>query len=147
MLPFALTILALFIVSAIRGDGRMTGTATILGINWLVEVGAVNLTGERFPWMLFLTVDYLSALGILGFAAGRWQAAIIGIYATQIVCHAGYGLSSEGLWAQYRYYWALTYTGWAQLAVLGGWCIYALVGGAGGRLGGLTISFASRCSC
>ncbi|WP_454280602.1 hypothetical protein [Sphingomonas sp. Marseille-Q8236] len=87
--------------------------------------------------MLFLTVDYVSALGILGITYSRWQMAIIVIYAAQACCHAAYGASDGKAWAQYEYWWALTYTGWAQLAAMGGWIIYALVGcpgGAGSRL-------------
>ena len=132
MLPFFATLLALLLVGMIRNDGRMAGTAAVLLANWLLEVAAITMTGEQFPWMLFLTVDYLCAISILGIAYTRWQLTIVGIYAVQACCHAAYGASDGGAWAQYQYWWALTYTGWAQLASMGGWIIYALVGGPGG---------------
>lgn len=138
MLPFFATLLALLIVSLVRSDGRMAGTAAILLVNWSLEVASIQITGEQFPWMIFLTVDYLSALAILGIANNRWQAAVIAIYAAQLICHAAYALSPQGAWAQHRYWWSLTYTGWAQLVILGGWIIYALAGGRLGALRGLS---------
>lgn len=132
MLPFFVVLLALLLVGMIRSDGRMAGTAAVLLINWLIEVGMITLTGEQFPWMLFLTVDYLCAITIAAMASTRWQLAIVIIYAAQACCHAAYGASDGGLRAQYDYWWALTYSGWAQLASMGGWIIYALVGGPGG---------------
>lgn len=137
MLPFFAALLALLIVAMVRSEGRMAGTAAILLANWVIEVAVIQLTGEQFPWMLFLTVDYLSALGILAMSYTRWQLAVISIYALQVICHAGYGLSDQGAWASYHYWWALTYTGWGQLVAMGGWIAYALVGGpdgAGSRL-------------
>ncbi|WP_454280603.1 hypothetical protein [Sphingomonas sp. Marseille-Q8236] len=49
MLPFFATLLALLLVGMIRNDGRMAGTAGILLVNWLIEVGMITLTGEQFP--------------------------------------------------------------------------------------------------
>lgn len=128
MMPFLATMLGLLIAGLWRGKAREVGTVAILLVNWLSQVGAIRLTGEQFPWLLFIVTDYLSALAIFAVAARRWGSAIIAIYIVQILCHFAFGRSAQGRIEEYTYYWALTYTGWGQLLVVGGWLGHGIVG-------------------
>lgn len=144
MLPFLATMLALLIVALRRGKGRVVAIIAILLGNWLTQVGMVRATGEQFPWLFFIVTDYLSALLIYTAGGKRWGLAIISIYAIQIICHAAYGLSQSGYFEDYCYYWALTYTGWGQLLVVGGWLGYDVVRRGVGVSGGASPDHASN---
>lgn len=121
MLPFLAAMLALLIVALWRGKGRAAATTGILLANWLLQVAMIRATGEQFPWLFFIVTDYVAALVVYGVGGRRWSMAVIAIYVVQILCHAAYGLSSRSALVEWRYYWALTYTGWGQLLVVGGW--------------------------
>lgn len=133
MLPYLATMLALLIVTLCRGKARASGVVTVLMVNWLLQVAMIKATDEQFPWMFFLVVDYISALSVYGISNRRWGWGVIVLYVAQIVCHAAYGIAeyrhgTNLQAAQYHYWWALTYTGWAQLAMVGGWMVHDIVG-------------------
>jgi len=121
MIPFLASMLALLIVALWRGKGRAVAVIAVLLGNWLTQVAMIRVTGEQFPWLFFIVTDYLSALLIYATGARRWGLAVIFLYSLQIVCHGAYGLTQGGYLTDYCYYWALTYTGWGQLLVVGGW--------------------------
>lgn len=126
MLSFLAALLALLIFALWKRQ-EAAGTAVVLLVNWALLSVVVWATGERFPWPMFTVVDYLSGLAIFALYTSKWQKAIIAIYAAQCVCHAAFGYSSQSRAAQDTYWWTLTLTGWAQLAVLGGWMVAGLV--------------------
>ncbi len=128
MLPFLATMLALLIVALWRGKGRATATIGILLGNWLLQVAMIRATGEQFPWLFFIVTDYLAALVVYAVGGRRWSMAVIAVYVVQILCHAGFGMSSQSALVEWRYYWALTYTGWGQLLVVGGWLVHDVGG-------------------
>lgn len=121
MLPFLASMLGLLIVAIMRGRGRAAGVVVVLLVNWLLQVAVIQATGEQFPWLIFIVTDYLAALVLYAVGGRRWSMAVIAIYVVQILCHAGFGLSPKTALVEWRYYWALTYTGWGQLLVVGGW--------------------------
>lgn len=128
MLAFLATMLGLLIVSIWLDRWSVAGTLAVLLTNWCVQVAVIEVTGEQFPWLIFVVVDYLSAIAIIAFWSTRWQLGAAAIYALQIVCHAAFVLSSRSDPARLHYWWALTLTGWAQLAIAGGWLIHGMVG-------------------
>lgn len=134
MLPFLIVMLGLLIFGLAADLRWLSGTALVLLGNWIAEVAMVQISRDQFPWLFFMVADYMSALTIICMAKTRWQYAVAAIYAVQMVCHAAFGLSKQDAWANYEYWYVLTYTGWAQLAALIGGGVYALRrrhGGAG----------------
>jgi len=132
--------LALLILGLALDIKWLSGTAVVLLGNWLSEVAMVRGSGDQFPWLFFIVADYLSAIVLICVGRNRWQIGIAVIYAAQIVCHAAFGISDQGAWAKYEYWHALTYTGWAQLAVVIGGGVYALHRRRGGANGGVSHS-------
>lgn len=145
MLSFLAALLALLILALWKRQ-EAVGTAVVLLINWALLTTLVWVIGERFPWPMFVTVDYLCGLAVFAMRTTRWQSAIIAIYAVQCICHAAFGYSSHSRQAQDNYWWTLTLTGWAQLAVLGGWMIAGLARGADRAGGSASPDFATASS-
>lgn len=126
MLPFLITMLALLILGLALDVKWLSGTALVLLGNWLAEIAMVRGSNEQFPWLFFIVADYMSALIILCMRPNRWQIMIAAVYAVQIICHAAFGFCGQTQAAKYYYWYALTYTGWAQLALVIGGGVYAL---------------------
>lgn len=84
--------------------------------------------GEYFNdfshWQFNILTDGTAAVVILRRPAGKMQAALGGTYAVQVMMHVAYG--ARELWSKpdpVAYYDMLTLVAYAQLAILGGWCI------------------------
>lgn len=118
-LPAVLSILAL--AAILRREPMIAATAGLLLANWGINTALVSITGDVSPWLVFMVVDYLAAIGLFALRETQWQSAIIAVYAAELIVHAAFGASSGGAWPQYRYWWALFYLGWAQAVITGGW--------------------------
>lgn len=121
MLPYLSAILALIIAGLLQGKQGLTGTALVLLVNFALANGFYAATGDSHAWMLYLIIDYLSAISVLIFRSERWPLLIAIIYGFQILCHGAYGLSTQDAWTKYEYWWTMFYSGYAQLIVLGAW--------------------------
>lgn len=129
-LGLALSLLA--IGSFLTGDRCVTAAALALLANWLLNTIVAWATDDPYPFGLFLGVDYLTGTFMLaGLSLVCGRIALVGIvlaltYALQCVLHAAYGLSDQGEWAQYRYWWALFYIAVGQMLIVFGWGAYEL---------------------
>ncbi len=133
-LPLVLATLAL--LGALDRDYSRAGTPLILLLNWMVCTGVSHMCGDSYPWLSFIMFDYLAALGVVILRTTHWQTTVIVLYATELLCHAAYGLSDRGAAPTYYGYYCLLYLAWAQVAVCGGWTLYDLIGSRGGAYNG-----------
>lgn len=138
MMAFVSAILGVTIVGLWRNRPTMVAVSLVLLANFGLANAFYGVTNDSHAWMLYLILDYLSALAVVAFRPSRWVTMIALIYAAQILCHGAYAISRQGPWEQYNYWWMLTYTGWAQLIVLYGWTGYELIGGIARRYRGPT---------
>lgn len=136
MLSFSIVLCVLCLATMLVRDTRLTLTAAALFLNWAVNSVLVWATNDSLCWFGFLAVDYLTALAIIGMMAvaeerpSPWQILIAGVYVGELIAHSAYGYSSQNVTVNWNYYWFLSYAAWAQLAMLGGWLTYEMVGGA-----------------
>jgi len=98
------------------GNWSLRICALVLIANFGLNESYVRMSGEYAPWVWFLFTDS-AALIILTMAfAGRVGAVLAATYATQIIMHLGYGISTTG--APYTYWQSLTAMAWLQLIIL-----------------------------
>lgn len=99
-------------------------SATVVLLNGIANEAYVRITGDYTPWAWFLTTDTLACLILTVPHNGRLRippsgtvgAVLAATYATQIIMHLSYGLSSNG--RAYTYWQSLTAMAWLQLLVL-----------------------------
>lgn len=130
MWQLGLALAALCLGAAFIRDRCVLGVAATLLANWTINTVFAWATGEPASWGFFLGVDYASGIFALvgvGLICQRFTVGSIVIaisYAAECLMHAAYGLSDQGEWAQYRYWWATYYTAIAQLMFVFGWGAY-----------------------
>jgi hypothetical protein len=128
---------ACWLVCMTAGGSYERMSASVVLANGIANETFVRMTGDATPWMWFLATDTLACLILTAPHNGRVKmpqsgtvgAVLAATYATQIVMHLGYGMSSNG--SAYTYWQSLTAMAWLQLLVL-------FVGGVShgcGRLG------------
>jgi len=128
LLAFLSALLLLITAGLLLNKRNFTATALILFIDWLAGNAWYWVTDDQYPWMILIVVDWLAALSVLAFRESRWQYWIVAIFIVQIICHVGFGLSPpNNRWIEYNYWWMLTYSGIAQLVVMGGWLTHEIV--------------------
>lgn len=129
MTPLCLALLALCtLATAMRDEAKLLG-AWVLMLNWIVNTAFCWATGADFPWLMFMTIDYLSGLTLIGLGRSRWHYSVAAIYALQMICHSAFGyVAYFGIEsAAKRPYWeALYWLAWAQVAVMFIWIGYDL---------------------
>lgn len=128
LLPSCLFAACVF--GAVLRKPRMTGTALILLLNWIINTAVCQWTGEPYPWPWFLSVDYLSGLVLL-IVAGKpslWQAIVTALFALECIAHGAFGLTRQTAWTEYYYWYALHYVAWSQFWIVTGWGICDLAG-------------------
>lgn len=126
-LPAVLAFLALA-AAVLRGRDACICAIVLLG-NWLVNTIGVTAAGRADPWLLFLAVDYATAIILFDTRMSRGRIAIVAIYGLQLVAHGSYGLSDHHGRAPYLYYWCLFYLAWVQALIMGGWVALRPVSG------------------
>jgi hypothetical protein len=124
MLPLLLAYMTLLTFASLRRNGEQVGVSLALLANWLLSTAFVRSTGEDAPWLWFLTVDYLTGIVLWLMPRSRGNSLLMASYAVELLLHAAFGWSDQGGWARYRYWWALYYAAWAQVALVGAWSIY-----------------------
>tara|TARA_Y100000815_G_scaffold202913_1_gene186567 strand:- start:447 stop:908 length:462 start_codon:yes stop_codon:yes gene_type:complete len=143
--PFVLLagILAACVAGISLGFWRRSLAAFVLLGNWAANTAVVSVTGNDHPWVVFATIDYVSALAFLmiGGIAGRLVAAT---YALQLLMHAAYVISGGGPWPDYAYWWGLYYVAWAQVAIVFGWMGIELARRAYARRGSISAAAPSH---
>lgn len=133
MWQMGLALLMLCGAAAVFRDRCIFGVSVVLLANWIANTAFVRATGDVDPWGIFLGVDYVSGVFTvagIGFISGRFtfgSAAIALSYAVECIIHAAYGLSDQGPWAQYRYWWATFDIAVGQILFVLGWGIYERV--------------------
>lgn len=113
-----------------RTEALMRCLLAVMAV-WCVGYLYGAAAGDYTHWAFNILTDGLAAVLILRHPAGKMQAALGGTYAVQVAMHIAYG--ARELWGipdPVAYYEMLTLVAYAQLAILGGWC----VGTWGGRL-------------
>lgn len=132
MWQLGLALSALCLGAAVLRDRCVFGVCAVLLANWLINTAFVFLGSDVNPWGFFLGVDYLSgvfAVAGIGLICGRFTFGSVAIglsYAVECVIHAAYGLSDQGVWAQYRYWWATFSVAVGQMLFMLGWVAYEL---------------------
>ena len=142
-IEFPIALVALCFFAAFLRDGRMSGTAATLLINWGACAAFKMATGEAYPFYAYLAIDWLSAISVLIMfgmiwpgGPTLWQFAIGLLYIGMIVSHAAVAILANQAADYYGYYF-LKYASWAQAAVVTLWGGYALAGRYGVPLGRL----------
>ena len=99
-------------------------SASVVLANGILNEAYVRIASDFTPWMWFLATDTLACLILTAPENGRIRipqsgtigAVLAATYATQIIMHLGYGLSSNG--GAYTYWQSLTAMAWLQLLIL-----------------------------
>jgi apolipoprotein N-acyltransferase len=130
MLPYLITLTVMTAASALMREWRMAFALFVLGMNWMFNSAAVYALDISDPWWIFLPADYVCALVLMLVVDKpcRWTCAIAILYGFQCIAHGGYGATTHDAWARYCYYYTLSYLGWAQLGIMGGWIGVNLLG-------------------
>ncbi|MET0364505.1 MAG: hypothetical protein ABW169_07605, partial [Sphingobium sp.] len=113
--------LALLVALSFAASRSAFPVSLVLFANWAVNTAGATLSGTQFNWAAMAAADYVSALLILVVRTNRWGLVIVVTYAVQMIAHVAFGLSSQGPWPQYRYWYVLSYTAWAQAFLLLAW--------------------------
>jgi hypothetical protein len=137
-------LLALLIVavalSCVAGDVAMRAAAVALLVNWCANTAFVKICAEVDPWIVFLVVDYTTALLLIVLYKTNITRLICLTYAAQCVVHGSYGYVTRHHatdLAKYNYWWVLYYLALAQVAIVGGTIVYQRVGDWGRAGGGV----------
>lgn len=121
--------LAASCVMAFVTRGRAFAVGVALLCNWAVLTCLATASGSQTNWLAMASVDYVSALLILMVQPNRWTATIALLYAVELIAHVAFGISSQGPWPQYRYWYVLFYASWAQA-----WLLFTWAGIDGGKV-------------
>lgn len=84
--------------------------------NFIANEAYVRLVADYTPWVWFLFTDTLALVVLTTRYAGQVGAVLAATYATQIIMHLGFGISSNG--EPYTYWQSLTAMAWLQLLIL-----------------------------
>jgi hypothetical protein len=90
--------------------------ALVLIANFIANETYVRITGQYTPWLYFLATDTIALIALTFPFSGRIGAILAATYATQLVMHLSYGISTSGV--AYTYWQALTAMAWLQLLIL-----------------------------
>lgn len=135
MWQFGLALSALCIGAALLRDRCIFGAAATLLVNWVVNTLMVQHVTSVPSWGIFITTDYLSGVFLLvglGLVCHRFTigAVVLALsYGFECVIHAAYGLSEQGAWADYRYWWSLFFVAVGQMLFVIAWGLYELARG------------------
>jgi hypothetical protein len=101
---------ALVLVIWRRGQGPMLRTIVAIALNSLIANAYTMASADTDPWWFFMFLDVLTARMI------GWT------YVAQIAMHSAYGLALYyGQPEPIKYWWMLTFVGYVQLLLVGGW--------------------------
>lgn len=118
------------LMARLSRDCRRGWVAGILLANWALCTIGVRLSGDAYPVDWFASVDWLSALLLLGGSRMIWGRAnltetlVAAIYAAELVCHGWQHCAANPAAAKYAGWFFLRDAALAQLLVLAGWWIY-----------------------
>ncbi len=137
MLSLLLAYLTLLTLAVLRRDGGQGIAAGLLFGNWLLCSAFVHWSGCDFPWVWYLTVDWLTAITLWIDRDTGWQRALIATFAVELLLHGAFAYATRDAdpsvwsrsdahlyWTQWLYWRALTTVAWAQVALVGSWIAY-----------------------
>ncbi|CAN5702245.1 hypothetical protein BH11PSE6_BH11PSE6_00040 [soil metagenome] len=123
MWPYLATLAALLALAWLSDDRMARGVMSALAGNWCVNTAIVWYTGNPVPWAAFIVTDYLTGFFLLLICpkASPFCIAVVALYVGECLAHGAFGMSRQDAWAEYSYWWTLSYAAWAQLFVMGVW--------------------------
>lgn len=124
--PLWAALAGLLLFAVVMRNKCMAWAALCLLANWIANTLLANLSGSQFNWLAMGVVDYITAIAIICSPITRWQIIVTGLYALELIAHASFAFTDEGLNAQIKYWWALHYLAWAQALTVAGWGLYDL---------------------
>lgn len=123
------------VVAVVLASVRVTGAASaaivaaLLLSNWALNVLHSHTGGDPLDPMAMAAIDWTTAVAIFPMMTrSRCAAMIVALYALQMVTHAArllvgwIGVSSPYV-ADTAYFWALSYSAWAQVFFLVMWIV------------------------
>lgn len=91
---------------------------------WMAGYGYGEVSGDFVHWQFNILTDFAAGWIIMRHPAMRLQAALGGTFFVQVAMHGAYGVRETwGIPDPVAYYDMLTIVAYAQLAILGGWCV------------------------
>jgi hypothetical protein len=132
--------LVLLTCAVVRRDGGQSISAGLLFGNWTACSLFVHFSGCDFPWIWYLTIDWLTAITLWIDKETIWQRLLIGSYGIELLVHAAFGWvtrhSDPTYWSRSDFWLYTTQTNyndvlsvieWAQTALVSGWIAYDAV--------------------
>jgi hypothetical protein len=118
-MDYGAVLVGLCVASAALRNRQLFLTAVALFLNHRALVGWYELTGEQFDWVINALADYAAGMFIV--AAGRrtvGQCLVLIGYVTALIWHLKFSMTDQGAVAQYRYWYEMSWTAWAQALVV-----------------------------
>ncbi len=131
MWQYGIASLTLVVASLTVGRTSTRLCTCIVAVNYLINESYVRLTGATDGWIVFTLTDAICAALLTLPLMGRLGAVLAVTYATQLVMHWGYAITTGA--DAYLYWQSLTAMAWLQLIVL----LYGISSDAGRVLCGL----------
>lgn len=127
MMPLLALLIGCVALAYAVGDAPARATAIVLLANWCLNTAFVAVCGDRYPWGLFVTIDYLSAFVLIMMHRTALVKVIVVTYAVECIAHGAYGyvtLKSGNDYAGHLYWWLLYYVALLQTFIAGGTIAY-----------------------
>jgi hypothetical protein len=122
-----------------RNGGQGIAAGLLLG-NWITCSAFVYFSGVDFPWIWYLTIDWLTAVIFWIDHELGWQRWLIASYGVELLLHAAFAYVTRNVdpliwsrtslslyWTQRHYHDGLAIFAWAQMALVGSWIAHDLV--------------------
>lgn len=120
---YGLALSAAFVLAILSGRREIVMSACVVIASWAAWCLYILATGDYEPWKWGIFVDTLAVAALLKLPSCKVRVVISALFAAQVMTHIAYGavLLWKGSADSVAYMTNLDVTGWAQLAIVGGW--------------------------